>query len=74
MKTIHIRVIPNAKKNSVAQEDGKLKVHVNAPAIEGKANEALREILAEFFNTKKKNIAILKGEKSKDKIVEVNIE
>ncbi|MEO0130396.1 MAG: DUF167 domain-containing protein, partial [candidate division WOR-3 bacterium] len=50
---IKIRVIPNAKKNEVVKEENRLKVYLTAPPIEGKANKALIEILAEYFNVKK---------------------
>lgn len=74
MKVINIRVIPNAKKNDVSEEEGKLKVRVKAPAVGGKANKALIELLAEFFKTKKKDIRIIRGEKSREKVIEVDID
>ncbi len=73
MKVINIRVIPNAKKNDVSAEEGKLKVRVKAPAVGGKANKAMIEVLAEFFNVKKSDIRIIKGEKSREKVIEVDI-
>ena len=71
MKVINVKVIPNAKKNSICKEGKRFKVHVTAPAISGKANKALIEVLAEFFKTKKRNIKIIKGEKSRAKIIGV---
>ncbi|MEO0097428.1 MAG: DUF167 domain-containing protein [candidate division WOR-3 bacterium] len=68
---IKIRVIPNAKKNEVVKEENRLKVYLTAPPIEGKANKVLIEILAEYFNVRKGQIKIIKGEKSKDKIIEI---
>ncbi|MEO0087074.1 MAG: DUF167 domain-containing protein [candidate division WOR-3 bacterium] len=68
---IKIRVIPNAKKNEIVKEKDRLKVYLTAPPIEGKANKVLIEILAEYFNVKKGQIKIIKGEKSKDKIIEI---
>ena len=70
-KTIHIKVIPNARKNEVIEEGETLKVRVAAPAFDGKANKAVIEILSEFFNVRKSNIKIIKGEKSRNKIVEI---
>ena len=71
MKLINIRVIPNAKRNNVSEEQGKLKVHVSAPAVDGKANKALIKVLAEYFKIKKNDIQIIKGLKSREKIVKI---
>ncbi len=67
--TIH--VIPNAKKEKLAEEGDGLKIHLRAPAVDGRANEALIEFLAERYKTKKRNIKILSGEKSRNKIVAI---
>ncbi len=71
MKVLNVRVIPNAKKNAVSEERGKLKVHVSAPALDGKANKAMIEVLAEHFKTKKSDVRIVRGEKSREKVVEI---
>ena len=68
---INIKVIPNAKHNKLVEEFGRLKVYLTAPAVEGKANEALIEFLAEHFKVKKNKISIIRGVKSREKIVEV---
>ncbi len=56
---IKIRVIPNARKNEVRVEEDKFKVYVSVPAINGKANKAVIELLADFLKTKKSNIKII---------------
>ena len=71
MKLINIRVIPNAKKNNVSEEQGKLKVHISTPAIDGKANKAVIKVLAEYFKIKKNDVRIIKGAKSREKVVEI---
>ena len=72
-KVIKVRVIPNAKKNDVSEETGgKLKVRVRAQAVDGKANKAMIEVLAEFFKVKKGDIRIIRGEKSREKVIELN--
>ena len=73
MKIIHLKVIPNARKNAISEEDGKLKVHVMAPAVDGKANKAVLEALAEFYHIKKNAVRLIKGEKSREKVFEINI-
>jgi uncharacterized protein len=71
MSRINVRVIPNAKKNRVEAETGRLKVHLTAPPQDGKANELLRELLAEYYGIKRKQILLVRGAKSRDKIVEI---
>ncbi len=73
MKVINVKVIPNAKKNEVTEEAGRLKVHVQAPAVDGRANKAAIEALAEYFRVKKSGIRIIRGEKKREKVVEVGI-
>ena len=48
-----------------------MKVYLTAPAVEGKANKALIEFLSEHFGVKKRDIKILLGEKSRNKVVEI---
>ena len=71
MKTIHIKVIPNARKNEIIEEDGKLKIKVNSPAVDGKANKAVLKALADYLNVKPRQLEIIKGEKSREKEVRV---
>lgn len=46
-------------------------VHVNKPALEGRANKAVVEMLAEYFEVGKSQVDIVAGHKSKRKVVEV---
>lgn len=68
-KIMNIKVVPNAKKKEVIQAVDYLKIKVTAPPVEGKANKVLIDVLAEHFNVKKSAIKIIKGEKSRDKVV-----
>ena len=68
---LNVKVIPNAKKNEIIKDGDGFRVRLNAPAIDGKANSALIEVLAEHFGVKKNKIRIIKGEKSRNKIVEI---
>ena len=69
---INIKAIPKASKNKVVEEKGRLKVYVTSPAVDGKANKAVLEVLAEHFNVKKRMVAIVSGQKSREKIVEIS--
>jgi hypothetical protein len=70
---IQVRVLPRSSKNEVVgkMSDGTLKVKLTTAPVEGKANEALVEILAEYFETKKNKIKIVSGLASKNKIIEI---
>jgi uncharacterized protein len=67
----NIKVIPNAKREKLVEEAGRFKVYLNAPAVDGKANEALIVFLAEHFGKKKRDITIIRGLTSREKIVEI---
>lgn len=69
---IDVKVIPRSKKTNVKQEPDRLKVYLTAPAIEGKANSLLIEVLADFFKVKKSAVSIIKGNKSREKVVSVD--
>ncbi len=63
---------PNAKKPRVEKDLlDTLHVFVSEPPLEGKANRAVIEALAEYFHTKRGNIILLSGEKSKNKLFEI---
>lgn len=69
---IRVRVIPNAKHSEVMGRVGSIvRVRVAAPAVEGKANEELLEFLAEYFGVKPSYVSILRGEKGKEKTVQI---
>ncbi|MBN1870367.1 MAG: YggU family protein [Candidatus Omnitrophica bacterium] len=68
---IEIKVIPNAKKNMMKEEDGAWKIHLQAPAVDGKANKALVRLLADYFQVRKTQIEIIKGLKSRHKTISI---
>jgi uncharacterized protein (TIGR00251 family) len=69
---LKLRVVPNARRSEVVGVHGDaIKVKVAAPAVEGKANEALREFLAERLGLPVRAVEIAIGEKSRDKSVTI---
>ncbi len=73
--TLKVRVIPKARVNKVEESGaGGLKVHLTTPAQDNKANKALIELLAGYYGLKKKQVRIVRGEKSRDKVVEIGKE
>ncbi len=68
---IDVKVIPGAKKNLLKKEGPLIKVYLSAPAIEGKANKALVEFLADQFHVAQRDIEITKGLKSRHKTINI---
>lgn len=69
---ISILTKPKSKKEFVKKiSDFTYRVAVKEEAKEGKANRAVVESLAEYFNVPKSSISIISGENIKQKIVEI---
>lgn len=69
---IQVRILPNASTNEVVgKENGIYKIRLTAPPIEGRANEALIQFLADHLNTSPSRISLIKGHTSKHKTLEV---
>ena len=66
---ITVKVTPGAKKNLIKEESGRLKVYTTAKAVEGKANDAIIKFLSSHFAVKKSQISIIKGLKSREKVI-----
>lgn len=69
-----VRVTPNAKEARVTRTgENSFEVRVDEKAVDGRANKRLREILAEHFNVSKSKIILVKGARSRDKMVEIDL-
>ncbi len=51
---------------------GAIKIKLQAPAIEGKANAALRRFLAEKLGVPQRAIVLERGKRSRDKVIRIN--
>jgi hypothetical protein len=69
---LNVRVTPKSSRNSVKKENDILKVYLTKPAQDGLANAQLIEILSEYLQVKKSQIKIIQGEKSRNKLIEIN--
>jgi uncharacterized protein (TIGR00251 family) len=64
---------PNASKTHFAEvPDGRIKLRVAAPAVDGAANKAVVEFLAKAFGVAKRQVEILKGQTSRRKTVVIS--
>jgi uncharacterized protein (TIGR00251 family) len=69
---ISVKTIPNSKKLEISKMyENNYRIKLDAPAIEGKANLRLIEVLSDYFNVSKSSINIIRGEKSRNKIIEI---
>ncbi len=72
MATVRFHIVPNARANKVVGGHGDaIKIKVRAPAVEGKANAALRGFLAEELRIPERNIVLERGQKSRDKLISI---
>ena len=74
---LEIRVRPNASRNKVGGTVGnppRLVVAVQAPAVDGKANEAVIKELATAFNLRARDFTIVFGELARDKRILIDCE
>ena len=72
-----VRVKPGARRDTVGGTwsgpgGDALIVAVAAPAVEGKANEAVRRALATAFGVRRQQVSIVGGDRSRDKLVELD--
>jgi uncharacterized protein (TIGR00251 family) len=70
---IDVRVIPRAKRSGLAGRRGDaLLVRVQAPPLDGAANAELIDVLAEALGVTRRDVAVIAGERSRQKRVKVS--
>ena len=70
--TFRVRVTPRAGRTGVAGERGDaLLVKLAAAPVDGAANDALVALLASLLDRPKRDVSIVSGERSREKVVEV---
>ena len=75
---LSVKVIVNSKNSDII-EDGIdlfgyrfLKIKVNQPPEDGKANQEVIRLISQYFSVKVRNVILVKGETSTSKIIEVD--
>jgi len=71
--TLAVRAQPGAKKTAIVGVYGEgdaaqLKIAVQAPPVEGRANEALIAFLSEMFGVARRDVVLMSGESSRSKV------
>ncbi len=70
--TLNVRVVPRSSRNQISGvEGGALKIKLTAPPVEGAANAALIQFIAEWLSVRKSAVSIISGDKARQKIVRV---
>lgn len=68
---IPVRVTPCASRNAVVAEDGTIRVYVTVVPESGKANEAVRKLLAAALGVAKSRLVLVRGQTARDKVFRV---
>jgi uncharacterized protein (TIGR00251 family) len=67
---LSLKIIPRASRNEIAEALGnELKVKVTAPPVDSAANRAVVELIADVLNISKANVALVRGETSRHKLI-----
>ncbi len=67
---LHVRVTPRAHKNEIRGLHGdRLKVYLQSPPVDGKANQMLVKFLGKQFGVPAGRVELLRGEKSREKTI-----
>lgn len=70
-KIFNVRVTPHAKQNKVVESDGVLRVYTTVAPENGRANNAVIELLSKHFDVAKSQIKIVRGVATRDKVIEI---
>jgi uncharacterized protein (TIGR00251 family) len=70
---ISVNLRPNASSDEVVSVGSTLELRINAPPREGAANEATCEFLAHILDLKKRQISLISGSKSRNKVLFVEL-
>lgn len=70
---LSLRVQPGAKCSALLARlaSGEWKVAVSAPPVEGKANEAVIELVSDLLGVKRRQVSVARGTTSRAKIIEI---
>ncbi len=70
---VAVHVQPRAARTEIAGVHGTaLKVRLNAPPVDGAANDALVRFLAEQFGVPRRAVRVVAGHASRNKVVELD--
>ncbi len=71
-ESFEIKVITKSSSDKIYLENEAIKVKIREIPEDGKANKAIINLLSKTFKIPKKNIEIIRGAKSSNKILKIN--
>ena len=72
MKTLQVKVKPNARISSLEETDGMWLAQLKSPPVDGKANAELIALVAERFCCRKNQVTIKTGAGGRMKLVQID--
>jgi uncharacterized protein (TIGR00251 family) len=71
---LRLRVQPGAKRTALLTRmpGGDWKVAVSAPPVEGRANDAVVELLSDLLGVRRSQVTLVRGASARSKVVEVD--
>ena len=71
---LEVHITPNASRNEIIgwTDDGKLKMKIQSPPVDGSANKGLIRFLAGLTGIPKSKIRIIRGDRSRNKLLEID--
>ncbi len=71
--TITVQVQPRSSRDEIVGiHEGRLKIRISAPPVDGQSNERLTEVLAKAFGVSKSSVEIVKGRHSRVKTIRIS--
>ena len=71
--TVEVRVIPRAARSGIAgTRDGALLIRLNAPPVEGAANDELIAVIAKAVGVPRRAVTLVSGERSRTKRIAIS--
>ena len=71
---IEVKVIAGARKREMRLEGSLLRVKILSRPIKGKANEELIDYISDVFNVRRRDIAIVAGERETRKVISIPVD
>jgi uncharacterized protein YggU (UPF0235/DUF167 family) len=73
MMQLSLKIHPGSSKRGIEIRDDGVHLFTNSRPIEGRANRDACVVLAEFFHVPKSRVSLIKGEKSRHKVFQIEV-